>query len=193
MQNKTEKTDRRIGKTKQSIRDAFISLLFEKEITQITVKELSERANINRKTFYMYYANIHDILDKLENEIIERLLHILKDCDFFDKNFDVYAFFLSLNDVISGDLELYQRIVYSNSHTAIFTKAKEIIKASFLEKYDDSFPVSKDMFRLYTEYAASGIMSIYIEWFTMGSQIPLEELAKAAGDFTFYGFHSLVQ
>ena len=139
----------------------------------------------------MYYANIQDILNKIEDELIDRLMHLLKNCDFFDHNFDVYAFFLNLNDMISNKIELYQNVVYTNSHTLIFMKAKEILKNSFLEKYDPSFSISKDMFQLHAEFAASGIIAVYIEWFTMGSTITLEELAKAAGDFTFYGFSAI--
>lgn len=46
MNKNLEKTDRRIGKTQKSIRDALINLLKEKDVSQITIKELAENANI---------------------------------------------------------------------------------------------------------------------------------------------------
>ena len=49
-------TDRRVLRTKKNIRQAFLHLLSEKSLSQITVKELSDLADINRKTFYMYYC-----------------------------------------------------------------------------------------------------------------------------------------
>ena len=58
-------TDRRVLRTKKNIRQAFLHLLSEKSLSQITVKELSNLADINRKTFYMYYSNIEDILKEL--------------------------------------------------------------------------------------------------------------------------------
>ncbi|MDO5294286.1 MAG: TetR/AcrR family transcriptional regulator [bacterium] len=193
MKKEIKKADRRIGKTKQSIRDAFLSLLIEKPIAQITVKELAERANVNRKTFYMYYANIHDILDKTENEIIEQLLDLLKDCRFFDQDFDVYAFFLSLNGLIGEDFKLYQQLVYANSNTQFFVKVKQIMKSTIMQYYCDSFPINQEMFQLYTEFAASGIMAMYIEWFTINSTMTLEEMAKAAADITMQGFQMFIQ
>ncbi|MDO5521492.1 MAG: TetR/AcrR family transcriptional regulator [bacterium] len=192
MEKEFKKIDRRIGKTKQSIRDAFLSLLAEKPIAQITVKELAERANVNRKTFYMYYANIHDILDKTENEIIDQLLDLLKDCSFFDQNFDVYAFFSSLNGLISNDFKLYQQLVYANSNTLLFVKVKQIMKSALMDSYTDDFQISKEMFQLYAEFAASGIVSMYIEWFMINSTLSLEEMAKAAGDVTLQGFRMFI-
>ena len=47
-------TDLRVIKTRQAIRIALISLLSEKELSDITISELSARAQVNRKTFYRF-------------------------------------------------------------------------------------------------------------------------------------------
>ena len=71
--------DRRVLRTKKNIHQAFLQLLSEKSLSQITVKELSEHADINRKTFYMYYSNIEDILAELEDELVLKLVHVFAD------------------------------------------------------------------------------------------------------------------
>jgi AcrR family transcriptional regulator len=192
MEEYSEKKDRRIGKTQASIRNALITLIIEKEISQITVKELAERANINRKTFYMHYSSIEDILDKIENEIIEKLLFVLEKYDFFDSQFDVYALFRSLNDVINDDFELYQRLVFANSYTFLIIKVKKVLKDTILEKYNDKLNMSKDLYNLYAEYIASGVMSLYIEWFKTNSKLSLEDLAKVVGNISFNGVRSIL-
>lgn len=191
MEDYSEKKDRRIGKTQKCIRDALISLIIEKEVSQITVKELAERANINRKTFYMHYSNIEDILDKIENEFIEKLLFVFEKYDSFDSQFDVYAFFRSLNNVINEDFDLYQRLVYANSYNFFVIKVKNILKDALVEKYNKKLNISKDIFNLYAEYTASGVMSLYIEWFKMNSKLSLEDLAKVASNITFNGVSSI--
>ena len=50
--------DRRVKYTKKVIKDTFLSLLEEKDITNISVKELCEVADVNRGTFYRYYEDI---------------------------------------------------------------------------------------------------------------------------------------
>lgn len=190
MEHTTYKKDRRIEKTRKSIRDALISLLAQKDLSQITVKELSARADINRKTFYMYYANINDILDKIGDEIVEKLLNIIKNYDFTDSGFDAYTLFCSLNQIINDDFDLYRGLIFSNTYNYILLKIKNTIKETLIERYASKITVSKDLLSLYAEYVASGIISMYIEWFHTDSKVSLEELAKAVSDVTLFGFSS---
>lgn len=63
-------TDRRIQKTQKLLRDALTSLIAEKDYDSIVVKEILDRANVGRSTFYAHYrdkdellvSGIHDIL-----------------------------------------------------------------------------------------------------------------------------------
>lgn len=58
----TNKTDRRIVRTKKDIKETFISLLEEKGFEKISVSDLTEHANINRGTFYLHYQDKYDLL-----------------------------------------------------------------------------------------------------------------------------------
>ena len=53
-------------------RHAFIELLKEKSFQEITVRELSERADINRKTFYAYYTGMEELLAAVMDEMLEK-------------------------------------------------------------------------------------------------------------------------
>ena len=183
-------TDRRVQRTQKNIRNALISLLSEKELSQITVKELSDKADINRKTFYSYYSGIDDILDKIEDEIVETLLAIIRDYDFRSSDFDAYALFCSLNKIINDDFELYQSLIFSNNYDFLLIKVKNTIKKTLLERYAPKINAQNNLLGLYAEYVASGIVSMYIEWFHSDNSVSLEELAKAASDITLFGFSS---
>ena len=54
--------DLRVQKTMAAIDRAFSELLVEKDYGKIAVKELCERARINKKTFYAYYAGLDELL-----------------------------------------------------------------------------------------------------------------------------------
>ncbi len=183
-------TDRRVQRTQKNIRNALISLLSEKELSQITVKELSDKADINRKTFYSYYSGIDDILDKIEDEIVEKLLAIIRDYDFRSSDFDAYALFCSLNHIINDDFELYRSLIFSNNYDFLLIKVKNTIKKTLLERYAPRINAQNNLLGLYAEYVASGIVSMYIEWFHSDNSVSLEELAKAASDITLFGFSS---
>ena len=48
--------------TKQRIMDAFLSLLNKKSLDKLTVKDIIEKAEVNRNTFYYYFEDIYDLL-----------------------------------------------------------------------------------------------------------------------------------
>ena len=60
------------------VKDTFLELLQEKDITKVTVMELCKKADINRATFYRYYDNVYDLLDKIEAEFVHELKESLE-------------------------------------------------------------------------------------------------------------------
>ncbi|BCZ45450.1 TetR/AcrR family transcriptional regulator [Clostridium gelidum] len=187
-----EKKDRRIEKTQKSIRDALITLLAEKDASKITIKELAETANINRKTFYMHYSSIDDIFDKIANEAIEKFLLILDKCDFFYEQFDAYTFFTTLNNVLNEDFDFYQKLVHTNSHNFLLIKVKRILKDSIIEKLHKKLTTNEEVLNLYAEFIASGIISMYVEWLDINSTLSFEDFANAASNIAFNGINSLI-
>ncbi len=71
--------DRRQERTRRSIINAFLTLRSEKPLEKITVRELSERAEIHKATFYLHYHDIYELSESLEWEVIERVLAGLTD------------------------------------------------------------------------------------------------------------------
>jgi AcrR family transcriptional regulator len=76
--------DRRIIKTKIAIREAFVFLIKEKGFDAILVRDISERANINRGTFYLHYQDKFDLLEQTQTEIIETVEHIVLQANTFN-------------------------------------------------------------------------------------------------------------
>lgn len=74
-----KKVDRRIAKTKKAIYRAFAQLLSEKNINDITIKDIADRADINRKTFYNYYDGIYELTGEIENKIIDSFEKVIRE------------------------------------------------------------------------------------------------------------------
>ncbi|MCM1121860.1 MAG: TetR/AcrR family transcriptional regulator [Eubacterium sp.] len=70
--------DIRVVKTKNSIINAFIELRAQKEIERITIKELCEKAMINKSTFYSHYTDIYDLSESLENQVAGEIIASLE-------------------------------------------------------------------------------------------------------------------
>ena len=80
-------TDRRIVKSEKAIQSAFLAMLLDVGFDAITVKNLTEKADISRKTFYLHYLDKYDLLNGIVDEMIRDLTDLCekkKDMGFVD-------------------------------------------------------------------------------------------------------------
>jgi len=64
------KTDPRVLRTRKLIMDSFIELSGKKEFKDITIKDITAEAMINRATFYYHFEDIYDLLEKVLSEVL---------------------------------------------------------------------------------------------------------------------------
>jgi AcrR family transcriptional regulator len=65
-----EKIDRRVRKTQQALSDALVTLILEKGYDAITIKDITERADVAHATFYRHYRDKDELLRQRLGEII---------------------------------------------------------------------------------------------------------------------------
>jgi AcrR family transcriptional regulator len=65
-----EKTDRRVRKTQQALSDALVALILEKGYDAITIKEITERADVAHATFYRHYRDKDELLRRKLEEVV---------------------------------------------------------------------------------------------------------------------------
>src|SRR5215813_1391152 len=82
--------DRRVQKTRKLLQDALIELVAEKGYESVSIREILDRANVGRSTFYAHFQDkdqlLHSILDRLDElfeqhkkQMLERTAHLAKD------------------------------------------------------------------------------------------------------------------
>lgn len=75
-----KKSDLRVVRTRNALRAAFEELIAETTLDKITVKALTDRAGINRKTFYLHYETIEAFYDEIMNGIMDEFF------EYYEKN-----------------------------------------------------------------------------------------------------------
>jgi len=185
--------DRRITKTKTAIREAFFSILKDNNSPKITVTEIANRANIDRKTFYLHYDSPEAIMDEFYKSLINDFLLILEKNDFFDRSFDVLALFQSLNTMIQRDIDLYRHIAKMPSYAFFWEEIKDIVKSVAIETLSNGVNMSKDEFELYAEFYVAGIIAAFLKWLRNDVNLTETEVVNILGTASFYGFHKLLQ
>lgn len=69
-----KKTDPRVLRTRQLLRDALLDLIREKGFEAITIQDLTDRAQLNRVTFYLHYRDKQDLLTRSMEDMLDELV-----------------------------------------------------------------------------------------------------------------------
>ncbi|MEC0236063.1 TetR-like C-terminal domain-containing protein [Paenibacillus kribbensis] len=75
----SEKTDLRVIRSRRLIQQALLDILMNQGIKELNVKNVTQRAGINRGTFYLHYKDIFDLIE--QTEIMRGLLDIFEPID----------------------------------------------------------------------------------------------------------------
>lgn len=77
-----DKMDRRIQRTRQSLRTALLELIKEQGYDAISIEDITERANVGRATFYLHYKDKEDLLLEEFSEMANEKVRILSEIPF---------------------------------------------------------------------------------------------------------------
>lgn len=183
------KNDRRVIKTRESIKKAFNELILKKDLETITITEIAECANINRKTFYLHYESVEDVFKEFKDELTSKVLNLIEE----DKFVDIESFFIGLNNIMLENMDLYKMIAKRASNSFFLTDCKNILKNSIKESFYSKSNMSIEVFNVYSEYIASGIINIYVDWLNSDSKLTLEELTEIAKDVVVCGWEKIIK
>lgn len=170
---KSSNEDLRVRRTRESIRKAFSEMLLEMPYEKITVTELSERANINKKTFYRHYATLDDLLEEVENEFAKPFadlttgLRYPDDTDAITREFLLYS---------SQQGPLYDAMITSGKHDGIMSRVLEEMGAERSIAFDPPQGWSDKEWRLYLTHVNSAQVRVYKQWVDDGREVPVNRM-----------------
>lgn len=176
--------DKRVIKTKNAIFDAFKALVQEKDMADITISELTMRANITRSTFYMYYNTVSDVRTDIENQIIARIDKIMSETDLAEAMSSPYTLLSTVADEIVKQDEGNRYILSSSNSGQLLDKINARIVDAYMHRLQEvsTKPLDTGKVRYFIAFAAAGIMECFKIWFNHKSSITLEELCKNISD-----------
>lgn len=179
-------SDKRVIRTKKAIKAALFRILEDKDISSITISELTAKANVNRRTFYTHYRNITDILNEIESDLVEALTHLVEHFDANDFKVSTYNLFIGLNELITVEFDYYFHLVRVDMRGMLVSRLKNVIKSTtdkLLEQICSRR--DKDM-TVMSSFIVGGFFNIYLEWHNNPNGMPLEHAAELASDLVAY-------
>ena len=171
-------TDRRILKTKKAIKNAFVMLMSEKDMNDITIKDIADQADINRKTFYHYYRGIYDVVDEIQNEIVSDFTKTMDSIDLISAIKSPSPIFENLMTVTSSDMDLYNTIVNTKYNHSFFEKIINMLKENIKQSILTQVEIEEYKLDVIVEYSVSGMIAVYKRWFQSDNKHNIEEISK---------------
>ena len=158
--------DRRTLKTKKAIRDALADLLTEKELRKVTVQEISDKADINRATFYKYYLDVYDLYDKTEQDILVEIGMLVLRLE----EIPTEKFFSELTDYIDENRTVFGMIFNPNGKGTLRAKFDRCMEGLFRQTEAEKLglDLKDDKLTYQTCYRAQGCIAVISKWVMSG-------------------------
>ena len=193
MNNGAKTVDKRVVRTKKAIRNAFTELLAEKDINFITVKDIAERANINRKTFYNYYSGIYQVVEEMEHELVNNFEGAFSNVNLVKCLTEPRLIFGKIDAMLETDMEFYGNLFRINENLDLITKITSLIKEKTKRSICEQLNLPEKSSDVALEFAISGMVSVYQMWFRSDTSRPLSEISEILGTVTFEGLKGLLR
>ena len=179
-----EKHDRRARRTEKQLKEALLKLLNSKNISQISVRELADEADITRATFYKHYRDAFDMLTKLQDEILNKILDLINQTT----GNNPYDFFLKLYKYLANEV-IHPEILFINTDEgSAFKKIGKIIIDNYMllwsAKPQNTEQINYEYYRTYTVY---GCISVIESWIKRGMIESPEYISELSVSLMPYG------
>ncbi len=178
---------RRNTRTKQAIHDAFVQMILENTIEEINVKSLTDRAKINRKTFYLHYTCIEalfeDELLSLSQQYTEQVSKLPIPFTYSDLT-RVFFEFISHNR--------YRELMFCSTKYADFSNKLILMNMKRNREINNPFSnYSVEMQNIINAFVTNASMTSFRQWVEDGKKVPMEEVIQVVSSLLENGVNSI--
>ncbi len=178
---------------KKMLRQALLELIREKGLKNVSVSDLTERADINRGTFYLHFRDVDDMLEQYQEELLAEVKERTKELDLDQlKRYtdEPYPVIISVLEFIVEQADLLNALFGPQGDPSFLLKWKQFMKARALEKLSETQTDHGERL-VPPEYLATLIASAQLgiiqHWLEAGMDLSLEEVASLITNFAVHG------
>ena len=157
------KQERRYRRTEALILNGLTTLLQQKSIKEITVRELADLVDINRSTFYLHYTDIYDLLEKTEQRLLQQLM------DAVNENWTLPETPKNFN-ILSENAQLCSALIGPNGDIAFLRNIEKMIRDKGLQTLRSFAPkeLREQDLQYAISFALAGCVGLVEHWLKNG-------------------------
>lgn len=166
--------DRRVKKTKKALYMALGELLLTKKIQQVTVRELANKAEVHRATFYSHYQDIYDLYEQMENEVMEDLETIIANGVLTNEE----EIFSKIIDYIEEQANICRIFLNEDGQSSLNKKMSCFLEEKYKEIWQSELKKEAltEEQKIWLRYHIKGLLAILNYWSEQDFTIPKENI-----------------
>lgn len=172
------KVDRRILKSQAALKKAIIELMSEKSFDDITIQDISDRANVSRGTIYLHYIDRFDLLDKLIETHINELREMCEaaaELDYINATLIWFEYFES-------NYLFFSTMLASKGAPYFRSRFLDLLLELFKKEVDVTAGINHGLNEnLVNHFFASAYVGLVEWWFANGMPFPPKVMAEQVG------------
>jgi AcrR family transcriptional regulator len=175
------KLDRKSRYTRKALADSLIELMKDKPFIKITIRELCEKADINRTTFYAHYQDQYDLLKQIEEETLNYIEDILNKYDYDNKRSkrEVLEMVEEIFDFIANNSNSLQVLLSENGDIGFQKKLfRHFMFKEQLLKYFPQKAIKEERKEYWSVFVINGAIGMVQHWLKDNRSVPVSELAR---------------
>lgn len=180
--------DRRVRRTRKQLQTALATLMREKELKDITVRELADLADVNRGTFYSHYKDLYDMRDQVEDELFRQLCGVLSTYDSQSLQKDLTPLLMAVFGFVLDNKEMFVTILGQREEERFFIRLRSLIYDKYLREWNGIYDLgTASSANYFLESVVSGVVGLARAWAGGGMVEPPEEMAALVSQLIMGG------
>ena len=166
-------------RTKNAIRRSFVELLAERPFDKISVRDIAERSEVTRNTFYYYYTDIYALTEDVFESEVEKLSESIDSYDSWQKAFLAATAFAAENKrmILHLHNSAHRDILARYFHKTILTGM-----LSYVQKEAEGLDVSERKIMALARFYTAALAGLTVEWLDSGMKGAPDSFLADLGD-----------
>ena len=135
-----------------------------KQVKDITVRELAERVDVNRGTFYLYYRDIFDLLERLEEDLFEQLNEVILAHKGEPVLAHIRPMLTDVFHIVAENKEICRVLLSDNGDIKFLQRLSDVIQEKLRTEWLNGYVENETEFEYRYAFGALGFVGLLRTW-----------------------------
>lgn len=181
--------DRRVKRTRRLLKQGLTELLGQKQFSDISARDITDKMDLNKATFYLHYKNTYELLQDLETDLLEHAQEMIDQYDYDETVFSMRKFFEPFLDFVVENKSVCDTLFVNNASSDFTGKVVDFIYTNGAGMMKKRLPklTSEDVDYILS-FVAFGLIGLIKRWFEKNMSMSKEKILGMA-DEMLAGIH----